>query len=268
MATVHYLLRLACAWCFVGHGFWGLYQKPAWLTFYDVFGVPHDWALVTMPMIGFVDIACGIAVLFVPCRGLLVWLVFWATFTALLRPMAGLGWWEFFERGGNYAPPLALLALSYDQVGLGWFRVIRARATSVRVAPVKNAEWVLRVGIALLLIGHGGFAAWQQKPLLIEHWAAVGVDLHVNELIAIGWGEIAVGCALLVVESVPLMMAIAVWKVLTEFLYPIAGTWVDVFEWVERGGGYFAPLALIALWQTQGSPRSGPAPAWREPAVS
>lgn len=242
----YWLLLVACAWCFVGHGAWGLARKPGWLPLYGVFAVPEWLAFATMPIVGAHDIVLGILVLIHPCRAALLWMGLWCIFTALLRPLAGMGWWEFLERGGNYAPPLALLALSASQAGIGWF----GKPSPVRAPPpefVAAAQWILRGGIAALMVGHGGFGAFQQKAVLVEHWAAIGIEVGVTTLRLIGWAEIAAGLAVLVVHSPALLVGIAVWKVLTESLYPLSGTPMDVFEWIERGGDYFAPLALIAL---------------------
>jgi hypothetical protein len=248
-ATVaaHGLLRLACAWCFIGHGAWGVYRKPGWLPFYHVFGIPDAAAFATMPVIGAVDIALGLLVLVYPCRAALAWMAFWCLFTALLRPLADMGWWELLERGGNYAPPIALLLVSLPQSRLGWFGKIEALADPLPPAILAAARWTLRVGIAVLLIGHGGFAAFEARPMLIEHWASLGVVLEPSALRLIGWGEIAAGVAVLATDSPALLLAITLWKVATELLHPVAGSAMDVFEWIERGGDYFAPLALIAL---------------------
>lgn len=244
--VAHWLLLTACVWCFVGHGAWGLVRKPGWLPLYGVFGVPEWLSLATMPVIGVHDIALGILVLIHPCRAVLLWMGLWCIFTALLRPLAGQGWWEFLERGGNYAPPLALLALTAAQAGAGWFGKLRADR-SPRPQSIATAQWILRAGIAALMIGHGGFAVFEEKAMLIEHWAAIGLDVDIPTLRWIGWTEITAGLAVLAVDSPALLVGIAVWKVLTELLYPLSGTPMDVFEWIERGGDYFAPLALIAL---------------------
>jgi hypothetical protein len=240
-------LRIACAWCFVGHGAWGIYQKPGWLPFYHVFGIPDATAFATMPVIGAIDIALGLLVLVHPCRAALAWMAFWCLFTALLRPLAAMGWFEFLERGGNYAHPIALLALSFARPGLGWLAKVETLSDPLPPAVLSAARWTLRIGIALLLIGHGGFAAFETRPLLIEHWASLGVGLEPFALRAIGCGEIAAGVAVLATDSPALLIGIALWKVATELLHPIAGSAMDVFEWIERGGDYFAPLALIAL---------------------
>lgn len=254
-ATVaaHWLLRLACAWCFIGHGAWGVYRKPGWLPFYQVFAIPDAAAFATMPVIGATDIALGLLVLVYPCRAALAWMGFWCLFTALLRPLADMGWWEFLERGGNYAPPIALLLISLPQSRIGWFGKVEALTEPLPPATLTAARWTLRVGIALLLIGHGGFAAFEERTLLTDHWASLGVVLEPSGLRAIGWGEIAAGVAVLATESPPLLIGIALWKVATELLYPVAGSAIDVFEWIERGGDYFAPLALIALGASNAS---------------
>ncbi len=256
VASAHWLLRIACAWCFVGHGAWGLYQKPGWLPFYQVFGIPEWIAWPTMPVVGAVDIALGVIVLFHPNRALLLWMGFWCVFTALLRPMADMGWWEFFERGGNYAPPLALLALSLAHPGIGWWGAVRPVAGEMTDRILSSARWILRIGIAALLIGHGAFGAFEVRPMLVDHWASIGLAIDPAMLRVVGWAEILAGVAVLAVESTPLLIAVAVWKTLTELLYPLAGSAMDVFEWVERGGDYFAPLALISLAAVYAQPRS------------
>ena len=42
-----------------------------------------------------------------------------------------------------------------------------------------------------------------------------------------------------------LLLAIAVWKMATEALYPMSGT--PIWEFVERAGSYAAPLALALI---------------------
>src|SRR5262249_4243098 len=93
VTALHWMLRIACAMCFVGHGAWGIITKAGWLPLYAVFGVPESVAWHTMPLIGALDVTMAIAVLIHPCRALLVWMALWAVFTALLRPLAGMGWW-------------------------------------------------------------------------------------------------------------------------------------------------------------------------------
>lgn len=49
------------------------------------------------------------AVLFKPVRGLLVFV--WKVGTECLRPLAGEPIWQFVERSGSYAAPLALACI-------------------------------------------------------------------------------------------------------------------------------------------------------------
>ena len=77
-------------------------EKVGWIPFYLIFQIPDNYAYLTMPIIGSLDILMGILILVKPIRLVMVWMTFWTIFTALLRPMALMGWWEFFERGGNY----------------------------------------------------------------------------------------------------------------------------------------------------------------------
>ncbi len=107
---LYWMLRLACAAEFVGHGAFGIITKAAWLPYFDVVGIPPEWGWRLMPMIGTVDIPLGLLVgLILPARGLLLYMAFWGFLTASIRPLAGEPIWEFFERIPNWAIPLAFL---------------------------------------------------------------------------------------------------------------------------------------------------------------
>jgi len=240
--ALNWLLRVACCMCFVGHGAWGVITKAGWLPFYEIFGIPEWFAWQTMPLIGTMDITLGIMALFHPCRAMLAYMGFWAVFTALLRPLAGMGWWELLERGGNYGPPIAFYMIATAQ-GLGWFD--RVRPAPIAGEVLRRVRWTLQISIALLLIGHGGFGAFQAKKLLVDHWSAAGVAADVDLVRMIGAAEILAGLAVLFVTARPYLLLIAYYKVATELLYPLAGSLIDTWEWVERGGDYVGPLALI-----------------------
>jgi hypothetical protein len=168
----------------------------------------------------------------------------WAVFTALLRPLAGMGWWEFLERAGNYGPPIAFLLLAHPQQ-LGWFD--RIEPAPAPEAVLRRVKWALQVSIALLFIGHGGFGFFQEKQVLRDHWAAVGVVMAGSALWILGLIEMIAGVGVLLCTARLYLLTLAFWKVGTELLYPIAGRVVDVWEWVERGGDYLAPFALLAV---------------------
>ena len=108
-ATLHWILRLAVAACFIGHGAFGIITKAAWLPYFAVFGIPESWAWRLMPVVGAVDIAVGTLTLFQPVRAVVLYMAFWGFQTACLRPLAGQGVWELLERAGNYGVPLAFL---------------------------------------------------------------------------------------------------------------------------------------------------------------
>ena len=64
-----------------------------------------------MSVVGTVDVLLAGLVLVRPLPLPLAWMTFWATFTALLRPLSGGSWLDFIERGANIGAPLALLLL-------------------------------------------------------------------------------------------------------------------------------------------------------------
>jgi hypothetical protein len=103
---------------------------------------------------------------------------------------------------------------------------------------------VLLVSTALLLFGHGGLAA-QGKPLLASHLLVVGLPPAALSLA--GFAEMTAALLLLASPSATLLLGIAAWKIATEALFPIAGA--PIWEFVERGGSYAAPVALALLLQ-------------------
>jgi hypothetical protein len=107
-----WLLRLACAAEFVGHGACGIITKAAWVPYFGVVGIPPEWAWRLMPAIGTVDISIGLSVGLVwPVRALLLYMAVWGLLTATMRPLAGEPVWEFVERIPNWAIPLSLLCV-------------------------------------------------------------------------------------------------------------------------------------------------------------
>jgi len=39
--TLHWILRVAVAACFIGHGAFGLMTKAAWVPYFTIFGIPE-----------------------------------------------------------------------------------------------------------------------------------------------------------------------------------------------------------------------------------
>ena len=256
---VYWLLRVSVALCFIGHGAFGFILddgklgKSAWLAFYQPFGLDPDlvYRFFLIPLVGTADILVALAVLFVPMRCVWACAAFWCVFTALLRPLTGQGIAEFFERGGNYGPPLALVVycgFHFNSIK-DWFSLLEPpKLTQERVTQL---ILVLRLAIAFLLIGHGSFFIFNennQRDYLFQHWAAVGVDLTIPAMLAIGWFQVALGIMVFFKPLRHLLIFIVVWKVFSESLYFVSGVPNGyVWEWLERSGDYWAPPALILL---------------------
>lgn len=107
---LYWLLRVACAAEFVGHGAFGIITKAAWVPYFGVVGIPPEVAWKLMPLVGTVDITIGVLVGIVgPVRVVLLYMAVWGLLTATIRPLAGEPIWEFIERIPNWAIPLAFL---------------------------------------------------------------------------------------------------------------------------------------------------------------
>jgi hypothetical protein len=244
--VVHWILRLALAAEFVGHGAFGILTKAAWVPYFGVVGIPESMAWRLMPVVGIVDIALGILALVRPIPAVLFYMAFWGFWTALLRPLTGEGWWELLERAGNFGVPLAFLVWSRPGSHVrDWLSV--SEPWPVTQAQVVRLAWILRITTAALLIGHGGIGAFMQKPDWIGYFGAAGITPEMAEAASyvarLGWFEIALGL-LVLFWSVPGVLIFAfTWKVGVELLRPLAGE--PFWEFIERGGSYAAPLALL-----------------------
>jgi hypothetical protein len=244
IGTLPWILRVAVAACFIGHGAFGIITKAAWLPYFAIVGIPEAWAWKIMPMVGAVDISVGVLTLFQPVRAVILYMAFWGFQTACLRPLAGQGMWELLERAGNYGVPLAFLCLLGAGRSLAdWF--------SARPAPVLTAArasaigWILRVTTALLLIGHGAFDVVMHKDWT-GYAAAIGISpgtLAAHPLTPLaGWFECGLGLLVLAWPARGVLLVVVALKLGTEALRPLAGE--PIWEFIERGGSYGAPLAL------------------------
>jgi len=221
-----WLLRIAAAMCFIGHGAFGIITKAGWVPYFGVVGIPEAWAWKLMPVVGTMDIAMGIMALVLPNRWLWAWMSFWAVWTALLRPFSGDSIWETVERAGNYGVPLALLLLAF---GKPWPSAVKA----------------LRWAAVLLLAGHG-MLAWNGKAMLLGHWHALLPMADALQFTrATGAVELMLAFLIVLEPTATLGFAACAWKVATEALFIVAGA--PVWEFIERGGSYFAPL-VMGLW--------------------
>ena len=117
---INWVLRIAVAGEFIGHGVFALQGKQEWLDWFPIFGiVDPSVASTLLTVIGALDIAFGILVLIRPIRSVLLWMAFWGFFTALMRPIAGKPIWDFIERWANWGAPFALLLLK------GWPKTLK-----------------------------------------------------------------------------------------------------------------------------------------------
>jgi hypothetical protein len=270
LTIVHWILRLAVVAEFVGHGAFGILTKEAWLPYFGLVGIPEWAAWRLMPVIGTVDIALGIVALFRPMPAALLYMAAWGSWTALLRPLTGEGWWEFLERAGNFGLPLAFLYWSRPGPRPGdWLSAIEPRP----IGPARAARlaWILRATTAALLIGHGGFGAFMQKAAWVDYFGAAGIAARAVQgasLVArLGWFEIALGLLILIWPATGVLVFAFVWKIGTELFRPIVGE--PFWEFIERGGSYAAPLALLYVrrWANDAAINAAPLAPKREKAV-
>jgi hypothetical protein len=227
--------------CYLGHGAFGVMTKSQWAEYFAVVGIGELWAYRLMPLVGAADIAVALIVLLSPRPIVLAHAVVWSVWTALLRPLSGDSGWEAIERAGNYGAPLALLLLCAWPTGLAqWFAPLRD--SSEGPSGTRGVGLALRITTAMLLAGHGALGVLE-KPLLAEHYASIGLPVAATALV--GWIELSLAGVVLLRPTIALLWSVVLWKVATELLFPVSGA--SAWEFVERGGSYAAPLALVVL---------------------
>ena len=124
--AILWVLKIACGLNFIFHGAWGVVGKEAWIPFFGFAGIGPESAEILQRLVGVMDIILGFIVLFMPTRWAILWIFLWAVWTASLRPLTGSAWWYFFERSGNYGPPLAfLLYAGWGTTIKDWLRPIQ-----------------------------------------------------------------------------------------------------------------------------------------------
>lgn len=237
---LYYVFRIACAMCFIGHGAFGIITKQIWCNYFAVFGIGEALAYQLMPVVGIMDISLGLVLLFYPWRFAAAWLVFWGLFTALLRPLSGEPFAEFIERAGNYGAPLILLMIAgAHDLRTKWFQKLEAPGK------LNREQWRVIIitiqVVGLLLIAGHGWLNLIQKPALLKQYASLGFGSPERIAQFVGMFEMIGAFSLLLWPVRQFVLALFVWKMISEIPYPTYA----FFEWVERGGSYGT---LLALW--------------------
>lgn len=106
---IEWILRIGIAGEFIGHGLLAIGGKKDWIGWISqLLHVSAPTAVTLLLLIGILDVLVAVIVLVRPVRPLLLYMAAWGFWTALLRPLVGVGWLDFIERFANWAAPLAL----------------------------------------------------------------------------------------------------------------------------------------------------------------
>lgn len=118
-----WVLRIAVAGEFIGHGVFALQVKEGWFKYFTALGLSSDFARAALPLIGVADVVSAFIILIKPIRIVLLWMALWGLWTAILRPIGGDPIWDFVERWANWGAPLAILILrGFPKTLKEWFQ--------------------------------------------------------------------------------------------------------------------------------------------------
>jgi len=115
-------------------------------------------------------------------------------------------------------------------------------------APVTTKlYWLLRIGVAVEYLGHG-WAGLSRSRAWLPYYDLFGIpaDVAVDYLMHVtGAVDLTVGLVVLFRPLRIVLLHATVWGVFTALLRPVVGEgW---WEFLERGGNYGMPLALLVL---------------------
>jgi len=111
--VVGWILRIAVAGEFIGHGVFALQGKEGWFKYFYPVGISNPDTIVSLLLlIGILDLFLALLVLVHPIRIAILWMAVWGLWTALVRwPVGPDPVWDFVERFANFGAPLALFYL-------------------------------------------------------------------------------------------------------------------------------------------------------------
>ena len=116
---IEWVLRIAVAGEFIGHGVFALQGRNTWVEWFSIFGISDPQTATTLLwLVGLFDTILAVLVLIKPIRLALLLMTFWGFWTALMRPI-----FEFVERWANWGAPLALLlTVGWPKSFKEWFK--------------------------------------------------------------------------------------------------------------------------------------------------
>ena len=114
-SKIEWVLRIGVFGTFLGHGLLAISINAAWIPYLTTLGFTPEQSQFIMPVIGSVDVIVALWVLIKPNKYVVLWAVFWALATAIIRPLSGELLLTFVERSANWAAPLALFFYKFNK---------------------------------------------------------------------------------------------------------------------------------------------------------
>jgi hypothetical protein len=134
----------------VGHGALGIIGKPGLTAHYAALGLTGQTAAAATPLVGWVELLLAATLLLRPSAGVAALAVAWKLTTESLWLVDGAPVWEFVERAGSYAAPLALAIVQRGARS----EVRGARVTNIGLPEVSTVSRLA----AVVLVGLGAAA--------------------------------------------------------------------------------------------------------------
>jgi hypothetical protein len=124
--------------------------------------------------------------------------------------------------------------------------MVQINQTCLPAGKAKDIYYTLRIASALCFIGHGAFGIIT-KQIWCNYFGVFGIgqDTAYTLMPYVGAIDICMGISLLFYPTRIILGWLVVWGLMTAFFRPLSGE--PFAEFIERGGNYGAPLALLLL---------------------
>src|SRR3989338_7650063 len=115
----------------------------------------------------------------------------------------------------------------------------------------KKLEWILRIGVAGELLGHGVFAVlgkayWIKWPQQLSGFHLATATMFMP---AVGVMDVFLAILVLWKPIRPLLLWMAFWGFWTALVRPLVG--LPIWDFIERFANWAAPLALYYFYKSK-----------------
>ena len=166
------ILRIGAGLCFISHGALALSGKLGFITLLGSLGIDESTANYMLKIIGCLDIAVGLLILFKPGKLVLIWATAWAALTIVAWGVHGDSTMDLLRRITYVTTPLALMAILYQNKSLKDEAKSKSVSNQLTVVPVDREKAIDNLDLSMIcmkLMDEEGWSERQCDEVALEY---------------------------------------------------------------------------------------------------